>query len=59
MKITRKYQIGDMLETYSGFIVEVKEIVTVAILRVSYGLDRNGKDMLGLINVDIHLKYNS
>lgn len=49
------YYIGQTLETASGFIVTVISVISRRILKVSYGLDSNGSDMIGLINADIHL----
>ena len=50
-----KYFIGDTLTIYTGFIVTVRAVITKRILKVSYGFDANGNDMLGLIDTTIHL----
>lgn len=55
MKVTPKYNINDTLVTDAGFIVTVVAVISRIILKVSYGLDSNGKDIQGLINVNIHL----
>lgn len=55
MKVAPKYNINDTLVTDAGFIVTVVAIISRSILKVSYGLDSNGKDMQGLINVNVHL----
>lgn len=56
MKVT--YHTGQTLQIkgiYTTHTVTVRKVVTRDLLSVSYGFDRNGNDIVGLINVNIHL----
>ena len=50
-----KYHIGDTLIINSGHAVVVRQQLTNRQLQVSYGFDRNGNDILGVIDITIHL----
>jgi hypothetical protein len=50
-----KYFIGDTLTLTSGYVVVVRKAITKRLLRVSYGFDSKGNDILSVIDVTIHL----
>jgi hypothetical protein len=50
-----KYTAGQTIETKAGFIVTILYVVSRSILRVSYGIDSNGNDIIGLININTHI----
>lgn len=56
MKAT--YHVGQTLQIkglYTTHTVTVIKVITRDLLSVSYGFDCNGNDIVGLININIHL----
>lgn len=49
-----KYIAGDTLQV-GNYTVTVRKVITNRLLRVSYGFDRNGNDILSVIDITIHL----
>ena len=43
------YHIGDTLTLITSSTVVIRKVITSSMLRVSYGFDSNGNDILGLI----------
>lgn len=58
--MTTQYYIGQTLQlkgisTPANVTVTVRKVVTKTLLRVSYGFDRKGQDIIGIIDTTIHL----
>lgn len=54
-----KHFIGETLAITSGHAVTVRAIITKRLLRVSYGLDSKGNDILSVVDITIHLSNTS
>jgi hypothetical protein len=55
MTHTNTYFAGDTLTIKSGFTVTVRKVISKRYLKVSYGFDSKGNDILSVIDITIHL----
>jgi len=53
MKQTQQYHIGDTLTLDNGRTVVIRKVINSIMLRVSYGFDTTGKDIVGVILISM------